>query len=314
MLPRMSNTAIKIQTPIIPVMDWSLARMQVFETCPRKYYYQYFAGKMAVAQNQKNKDQINFLKSLSNEYLIAGDIVHFVIRTFFKNQRKGVEWDLNRLKSFARRIIKDACNYSAELRDEIYKEYKHIPKSILEIYYCEKESNTLINQVGQKTDQLLDNFYRSTCFEPLRSGALHPEALVERRIGFNFPGIHVDGIADMIYPEGDNWIIADWKTGVKEAEDTSLQLLVYGLWLIKQKGITENKILIYKAYLNERILEPLDFSKIQVQRAKARIIQDADRLRELEDFGNEGVIEAFTPCRQEKVCAQCPFKKICTRN
>jgi len=304
----------KRSTVVIPNIDWSLSRMQILESCPRKYYFQYFGGKMSVAQNDPNKDQINFLKLLSNEHLIAGDIVHFVIRSYFKNKRKGIDWDLGRLKSFARRIMKDACNYSAELRDEIYKEYKHIPKSLLEVYYNQQDPLTLANQTGQKTDWLLDQFFNQDCFEPLRAGALQPDALIERKIGFNFPGVHVDGVADIIYPEAGKWVIADWKTGAKEAEDTSLQLLVYALWLIKEKGISQEDILIYKAYLNEGILEPLDFSKTQIQRARARIIQDTERLKELEDFGSKGVIEAFTPCRQEKVCAQCSFKKLCLEN
>lgn len=299
---------------VAPNTDWSISRMQVLDSCPRKYYYQYFGGRALAAQNEQAKDEINFLKQFSNEHLIAGDIVHYVIRAYFKNKRKGVEWDLTRLKGFATRIIKDAVNYSTELRDEIYKDYQHIPRSLLEIFYGEQEPNILGNKIKQKTDHLLDNFFNNECFLLLKEGALNPDAMVERKIGFNFPGIHVDGIADLIYPKGDTWVITDWKTGAKEAEETSLQLLVYGLWLIKEKGISQDKIIIYKAYLNEGVLEPLDFSKIHIQRAKARIIQDADKLKELDDFGNEGDIDAFTPCRQEKVCAQCSFKKLCIRN
>jgi CRISPR/Cas system-associated exonuclease Cas4 (RecB family) len=301
-------------TAVVPNTDWSIARMQVLDTCPRKYYYQYFGGRALAAQNEQSKDEINFLKQFSNEHLIVGDIVHYVIRAYFKNKRKGIDWDLSRLKGFAGRIIKDAANYSTELRDEIYKDYQHIPKSLLEVYFKEQDPIILSHKIRQKADRLLDNFYNTDCFDPLKVGALQPDAMVERKIGFNFPGIHVDGIADLIYPQDDFWVITDWKTGAKEVEETSLQLLVYALWLIKEKGISQDKILIYKAYLNEGILEPLDFSKIQIQRAKARIIQDAERLKELEDFGNEGNIEAFTPCLQEKVCAQCSFKKLCIRN
>lgn len=294
--------------------SWSISRMQVLDACPRKYYYQYFAGKKAVDSEGQDKDTINFLKQFSNEHLIAGDIVHWVIRAYFKNLIKKDPWDLARLKSFASRILKDGINYSTELRDGIYKPHKFIPRSIQEIYYKEQEPSIISGRIKQKIDHLLDNFYNSECFASLRTGALHPESMIEKKIGFDFPGVHVDGIADLIYPQDGNWIITDWKTGAKETEETSLQLLVYGLWLIEQKGISTDRILIYKAYLNEAILEPLEFTKIHIQRARGRIIQDIDRLKELEDFGNEGVIGAFTPCNQQNVCMQCPFKKLCIIN
>lgn len=294
--------------------NWSISRMQVLDACPRKYYYQYFAGKKTVDSKGIDKDTINFLKQFSNEHLIAGDIVHWVIRAYFKNLMKPDPWDLARLKSFALRILKDGIDYSTELRDGIYKPHKFIPRSLQEIYYNEQAPAVISGRIKQKIDHLLNNFYNSECYASLRIGALNPGSMVEKKIGFDFPGVHVDGIADLIYSQDERWIITDWKTGTKETEETSLQLLVYGLWLIEEKGISPELILINKAYLNEAVLEPLEFSKVHIQRARGRIIQDVERLKELEDFGNEGVIEAFTPCNQQKVCMQCPFKKLCIIN
>lgn len=300
--------------PSLEKVSWSFSRMQAIDSCLRKYYYQYFGGKKLAAQDEQDKDTINYLKQFFNEHLIVGEIVHYVIRVYLNNKRKGVYWDLVRVKGFGNRLLKDAINYSEELRNGIFKEYKHIPRSIMEIYYDEVEANELRNRVRHQIDHLLENFYLSETFQPLREGALHEQALIERKIGFDLPGVHVDGVVDLMFPYGDKWIIVDWKTGSKEVEETSLQLLVYGQWLMRHKGIEKEKIFIKKAYLNESILEPLEFSDFHLKRSRGRIIQDADRLIELEEFGQNGIIGAFPRCGQEKVCAQCPFKKICLKD
>lgn len=295
-------------------VDWSYSKMQVLHSCPRKYYYVYYGGKKFSALQEPNKEMIQFLKTLSNSHLVIGEIVHHVIKTYFKKLKKGEIWDLQRLQSFGYRILKEAVAYSAELRDSIFNTYSYTPKSLMEVYYGEVDTTSIRNVIREKINHHLTVFYQSDNFRHLREGAMIGEALIESRARYNLAGVQVDGVIDLLFDTGSNWTIADWKTGDKEIEETSLQLLVYGLWVLEKKAIPLSKIQIEKAYLGDDLLERLEFSEIHLQRARARIIQDAEILNELDDFGADGVIEAFSACGHEKICCQCPFKKICTKN
>jgi len=181
---------VALDKPITPVvteipdflkMDWSYSRMQVLRSCPRKYYYVYYGGKKFSAIHEPDKDMIQFLKTLSNAHLVTGEIVHHVIKTYFKKLKKGEAWDLNRLQSFGYRILKEAVNYSAELRDGIFKTYDYPPKSLLEVYYGEIGNTQIRNEIREKINHHLAVFYQSENFRHLREGAMTADALIESR-------------------------------------------------------------------------------------------------------------------------------------
>ncbi|RZJ92129.1 MAG: hypothetical protein EOO20_02870 [Chryseobacterium sp.] len=295
--------------PVIP--DWSYSRMQVLHSCPRKYYYTYYGGKKFVALNEQNKDVIQFLKTLSNGYLLVGEIVHHLIKSYFKRKSKGDSWDLTRLQSFGYRILKDAIVYSMELRDEIFNEYKFTPRSLMEVYYNEVDPSVFRNKLRAEINHHLEMFFKSENFLHLREGCASEDAEIEKRTHFSLGNVRIDGAADLLFKYGEDLLIADWKTGEMEIEDTSLQLLTYAWWALETNRASKNNILLQKAYLLDGHLEKMEFSGLHLQRAKAKIIQDSERLIEFDEFGKEGVMDAFTVCGQERICHQCSFKKIC---
>lgn len=306
--------ARSVPQPVIVLPDWSYSRMETLGTCLRKYYYEYFGGRQTAALAEPDKEVIQFLKTLSTAPVLVGHIVHHVIKTYFKKLQTGEDWDLARLQGFGYRMLRDAVNYSAELRDDIFKDYRFVPKPLHEIYYNEVAPVVLRNELRDKINLNLTHFMGSDHFAALRQAAVQPGSLIEQRAKFVLADVKVDGAIDILYQNDSQTVISDWKTGEKEVQDTSLQLLTYAWWAIEKNGTPAANIKIQKAYLAEDILEELEFSDLHLQRAKARIIQDAEILTELQKFGNNGIIDAFTPCRQEKVCAMCPFKKLCLKN
>lgn len=294
-------------------MIWSYSKMSFLDTCPRKFYYAYYGSKKRTAMHDPDKDMALFLKGMHTGSTLVGDIVHFLIRTHLKKKKNGIIWDLQRLQSFGYNLLKNAIKYSAELRDNIFEQYKFPPRILLEVYYGEATPYIIRNQLREQINRLLEVYYSTTAFDHLRAGALLPGSIVEQSSKFFYGGFRVDGIIDLLFDDGDYIIIADWKTGDVVVEDTSLQLLTYAIWAMETKGIPANRIKLQKAYLENGQLEELEFSAQHIKRAKARMIQDIEILKELEDFGNQGVIEAFSCCLQEKVCRLCSFKKICTK-
>ncbi len=295
-------------------LRWSFSRLNTFGTCPRMGYYQYFGGSKRKADVELHKDRIQFLKHLSTGVLVAGEVVHRVISAYFNNAKKEVVWTLPHMISFANKLLDDAFKHSTEVVAGAIREYEYrAPAIIQELFYGTVETELLRNNLRDKMRLSLEQFYLSCEFAKLREGALRLESLIEKKILLNYEGAMIDGAIDLMFPDAEGWVIADWKTGQNDSEESSLQLLTYALWAHEQMEIPLASIRLYKAFLQDGILEPLLFSGQELKRAKARILQDIELLTEMEEFGADGLVEAFTACNQAKVCAQCAFLEICTK-
>ena len=61
--------------------SWSISRDRVFQTCPRQYYFNYYAYWGGWGQNAPERTkQIYLLKNLKNRHLWRGDHVHQCIK------------------------------------------------------------------------------------------------------------------------------------------------------------------------------------------------------------------------------------------
>jgi len=163
------------------------------------------------------------------------------------------------------------------------------------------------------TDKNVKNFF-SNNFELIRNGRDDLNSLVETHIRFKLDDkIRVIGILDLGFKNKDRFIINDWKTGNLEVEDTSLQLLVYAMWIMQQPFYLGENITLFKSYLRENKLEELEWNNRQILRTKAVIRQDFEIMEELNKFGENANFNAFEK-KIGKICSQCFFKSICDKN
>lgn len=293
-------------------ISWSFSKVGILRQCPRKYYYQYYGSNKRMAKDEPHKERLIFLSKLSNKHIISGSIVHTVIASYLKKRSKGDEWDLNRLISWAKKLLFDSIVYTEHIRDGITDNRQYPPPILKEIYYSEIEVSEFQSEVETKIVNNLTNFIESEKFDFLKNGASQPGAMVERKAVFYLDkNTKIDGQIDIAFKNNGEVIIADWKTGKVEFQDTSLQLLTYALWAIEKQDVKPHQIKIQKAYLQENMVENLEFSEKHLFRARSRILQDVDIMRELHDFGKDGVAEAFTKCDQLKICEFCPFQEVC---
>ncbi len=291
---------------------WSFSKIGTLRQCPRKYYYQYYGSKKRKALNEGSKETLIFLSKLSNKHLVSGSIIHTVIATYLKKRRDGDEWDLNRLNGWSKKLLSESILFSENLRDGISDVRLYPPDVLKEVYYSKVELSELKEEIETKIENNLTNFYESEKFDHLKSGASKHGALIERRASFSLDdSTKIDGQIDVAFKENDKTIIADWKTGKIEYQDTSLQLLTYALWMIEKEGLSLDQISIQKAYLQEDKVEELEFSEKHLFRARTRILQDVEIMRGLHEFGNEAISDAFTKCNQQKICDLCPFQEVC---
>ncbi|MEJ7778898.1 MAG: PD-(D/E)XK nuclease family protein [Daejeonella sp.] len=296
-------------------VHWSFSRLGAFVSCPRKGYHHYFGGSKRKAKTEPHKERIQFLKKLSTGQLVGGEIAHLVIKAYLTNAQEGRIWKMSQVLSFAYKLLDDSIRHTNEVTIGAVREYDfRAPAIIQELYYGSVTADDMRDEVREKLRLSLEHFYLLEDFKPLRDGALNADSLIERKITLDYEGILIEGAIDLMFPYDGGWVIADWKTGQHDPEESSLQLLTYALWAHEEFGVPLEAIRLYKAFLQEGVLEPLLFSAQELRRARARILQDVELLKEMEEFGDAGALEAFSACGQPKVCAQCAYQEICSKS
>lgn len=296
-------------------ISWSPSKIGTLKQCPRKFYYQYYGSKQSKAKLDHNKDRLKFLAGLSNKSLVAGEIIHAVIANYFNKAKQGDSWDTGRLISFSLSMLRSSIQYSKDERNGIHRVLPYPPAILKEIYYGTNDDRELSDEIVERLNVSLKNFSESDRFSYLRRSGKRDGSIIEGKCNYILPdNIKVDGVIDLAFHDDDKFWIADWKTGKVEQEETSLQLLSYALWATLQKGVAKGDVNIQKAYLLDDKLEGLEYSEEQLTRAKARIVQDVEILRELNDFGINGNFEAFSKCEQVKLCNLCPFQEVCDKS
>ena len=111
-------------------------------------------------------------------------------------------------------------------------------------------------------------------------------------------------------------MVLDWKIGAADGESSdSLQLLSYALAAVEEFGCAPESIDLYKVHLGDGDGKVTVYTvrDHQIQSARARIIQDTERMHSMDQYGRDGVSGAFTPCGQPRVCRMCPFQVLCPK-
>ena len=295
-------------------IEWSYSRRELFERCLMWYYFNYYGAKSGTAKNEPRKQELRFLKSLSNRHLRAGEILHLVIRTYLKQLKDGQEWTLDRLLRWARDI------YNADLRSSVsYQQGRTIidPRSrsklLAEFYFNLPNAKVLWEESEARLVKGLTNFVMRPELERFRRGAVHPQSLIEETIRLREDHFSLKGQIDYAYPEGERIVVLDWKLGASSGGEDSLQLLSYALVAMKHFACPPEALDLFKVHLEDGGVFPYKVRDEEIRRAKARIIQDSERMQTVDHYGRNGIASAFTPCRQSRVCSMCPFQQFCAK-
>ena len=293
---------------------WSYSRRNVLEQCARRYYYQYYGSLLKPSNSDPQKEKLNFLKNLENRHLRIGNILHSVIRTYLYKQQNGEQWSLNRLLSWSRKI------YSKDLA--FSRQYEHgnpLPKDdyppvlLLEFYYGWSDAESLCSNAEERLIAALTNFMTSRNFAQFREGATDPSTLIEAPTNMKNNYYSLSGKVDLAYMKNGKVIIVDWKTGGSSSGDDSLQMLAYALWVKHRFECPVDAIKLHKVYLEDNTFSTYHIGEKEIARVEARIIQDLERMQEAENHARRGLVNAFTPCAQPKVCELCQYREICPK-
>jgi hypothetical protein len=286
--------------------EYSFTKRNVLDTCPRAYFYEYFAANNKVEFDAGRKARIKEAKQLSSVHLLGGIWLHQFIRRFlgsYPNVPADLEQEccaifdnaVSRSRSPARRR-----NAQGLL--------------LLEYVFDDPEAEERATLSRETLIRAIRHFRETPQVREVWEDVLRGEPWIEKPVGGlpKVDGYGIRGQIDFAVRHGQRVRIVDWKSGLQGGGHDSLQLFIYALWANKQYGIKPEAISVRRVFLGEGRVEPergLDATALS--RGEARLVQDVALMREQQDYGKAGVEEAFTPCLKVNVCRRCKFQREC---
>jgi CRISPR/Cas system-associated exonuclease Cas4 (RecB family) len=301
------------RTDVAPV-TWSYSRRSTLEQCARRYYYQYFGGNKRLARNDPDKETLHFLKVISNRFERSGSLMHLAVSRWLRALQRGESRDMESLIRWVSGIFAADRAFSRQYPDGDgpQVEGSFPPVLLREFHYRHPDAEQLCDEAANRMLTALRGFPGNLRFAAFQAGASTPDAIIEGAVRLRTLPCKIEGRIDLAYRQDGRVVVVDWKLSEASGNgDESLQLAVYALWAIEHFGCDPSSLEIYKGYLlsGEVVMFRLDPAILVA--AKARVVQDAERMIALEAYGRDGVTDAFTPCAHPAVCSLCPFQRVC---
>lgn len=302
-----------------PEKSWSISKIKTIKSCLREYYYTYYGSHRGWEYESDYERKMTWrLKKLTNIWIFFGDIIHEGIKDIIKYtiNNKNSEVNVDRFKNFVRLKLNTIVKQSS--REGRILEWESYPKGemLQEYYYNGKLEKDDINEIKERIEQCVENFFESKTFGDISSrNFLDVLEVDEKSFDYIFiNNIKVFAIIDMLYIDGDgNCIIVDWKTG-KGSEDDKNQLLVYTLYVMDKYKIPLEKIIGRIEYLFTGENKEYKFLNSDLEEMNLKVKQEInviDAMLEDKELNKPKPKEMFVMCEEEYKCKKCKYKKLC---
>ncbi len=288
--------------PFTSILGWSVSRYDLFKTCKRQYFYNYY-GKH---DPDISRYKINELKNMTTIPMEIGTIVHDVIKVLLNRlQKTSKPIDKKPFFDFAFRKTEEHCTGS---------------KSFCEVYYGDQDS---INpdELFEKVETLLKNFLSSDRLQWLMETAIiskddwliEPSGYGETRID----DLKAYCKVDFLFPIDDKLYILDWKTGKPNPKKHKIQLRGYAAWASYHYDLDIQKILPIVVHLfPEYSEETITINEFDYQEFAIAVKEETDEMYQIcQDVENNIPLEkeAFPLTSNTRICNFCNFRELCNR-
>jgi len=304
-------------------MKWSVSTTKMFQSCPRKYYYQQI---LADRKSDDPRAQESFaLKQLKNLYLWRGNLVDGVISRYVVPRiNRHEEIHEGQVLAHARELIHADLD---AFKTKITKSSKNLPDGnnlgFYELEYGVEVTLDTLTNVENEIITSLKNFINSKLLSEIIKDKSY--LVAQRRLLFSLGTCKISCMPDLIiFPNSGVPKIIDWKVEYA-LRDHWIQLGIYGYALSK---INPHKD--FPSKWVDFIKDPrkIDLSEVQLLRNKEKKyrIKDEDII-EIQDYihisarkiarliGNEKTVDMnqFPITENPITCQNCQYKKICWR-
>jgi len=284
-----------------PILGWSISRYEMFSTCKRLYYYQYYAK----FDPDYPRMKIDAFKNLTSLPLEIGNIVHETISTVLRRLLKSNDdIDRERFEEYVERKARENCT----------------SKTFFEVYYGEMASVRAVD-ILPPIHECLTTFLESPRFGWIKNKAvaskhhwlIEPPGYGEARID----EMKIYCKVDFLFVVDGRIVILDWKTGKHDEEKHRKQLLGYSTWAARHLDVSAAEIDAIIAYLrpsyDEVKLSPGDRD---LQEFAAQIRVETERMYSFCSNVLENTPlakESFPMTSRLALCRYCNFKELCDR-
>lgn len=280
--------------------SWSVSRHDCFDSCPRRYYYSYYAS--------VDDPEIKRLKKLSALPLWAGSLVHETIEGILKTH-----------DAIPSETEQQAIVHSA-VHGQMLADWKDSEAGSLRFRLFEHEYQVPVEAEDKKIAvgivmRSLRNFFRSPTLADAYASGKERWLTVEDLVSFDVSGTEVFLRMDLAYRRRDGRVvIVDWKTGRAEGRFNEIQLAGYALYAARQGWVqspteieTELAYLAIPRYVSRAV------DAATLDRAQAFIERSAGRMKTLllDPVLNLARIEDFDKHERPYRCRRCNFRRLC---
>ena len=303
---------------IVNEFSWSKSRDNVFKTCRRMYYLNYYAYWGGWSKTSSpSKQELYTMKKLSARPLTIGSDVH-----------ETTEWIIRRLKTYKQPV--SVAEALRKLRYDMTTDWlfsmKHYyftwPKEtpgLAEHYYKKELDFNSFEEDYSHAEKCIKNIYSSEIYQTLAQD-ISAQVIVEKRDSMDIAGVKVWIQSDLIvmYASG-NIEIVDWKTGKDSAnEDVEIQLGIYALYVKDKWNIPPSKISVREVNLysgtekkhlidQQRIEQALRYVRNSIFEMKKLLLEPTD-----DNKHNKPLPSQYFPMTEDvKFCRNCNFRGKC---
>lgn len=295
-----------------PEWSWSLSRDKTFNTCLRKYYYQYYKSHNGWEWDAPKENKKTYrLKKLKSLDTILGNVVHHLI---YKLLEEKLPLKKNILDERIKKSLNEAFRSSKNKPAWEVNPSKHI--MLKELYYDDKLSERKIDTINYKKKQIINYLVNSDLIEKIKKYYLVKSFDTDTFESFEFENTKVYAIPDLICKKEKDGLpnIIDWKTG-KEKNSNIEQLRLYAYYYYNKTNY-QSKIKTYFIYLYEQKIQEHIFDYDIIGKVEKEITKSIKKMKDyLEDKKwNKPLPEnSFTKRRDDIVCSYCKYRELCNR-
>jgi hypothetical protein len=295
-----------------PEWSWSLSRDNIFNSCLRKYYYQYYKSHNGWEWDSPEENKkVYRLKKLQSTDAILGNSVHHLLHKIIHDN-----YPINK-ESFSKKIKKDLNDAFRSSQNEAAWEMNPSQNTMLkEIYYDDELSDKKIDMINYKMDKILNYIVNTDIIENIKNSYYVKSFDTNTFETIDYKDTKVYAIPDLIYQKDKNQLpfIVDWKTG-KEQNSTIEQLKLYSYYYFKNYKY-KGPIKTVFVYLYEQQIKEYEFEYNVIDEVKIRIDESIKKMKNLledEKWNKPKAKDEFVKRENDIVCSFCKYRELCNR-
>ncbi len=296
--------------------SWSYSRAAKYRSCPRAYYYHYYAAWEGwQTDSPEPVRRAYLLKNLTDLSLWTGHLVH-----------ESIKFALSRLKAgqpvAAPDLIKQMHSRArADFDDSRRGRYRQQPNRLTgfqEHYYRLQLPDRAWRTAWTKAEQNLRTFLRSSLYTHLTRQAPPTFLNIEELKSFELGGTKVWAQPDLVRREEETIVLYDWQTGPVEPAELRQQLGIYALYVrrtwpeLTAPGVSMRGIVYDLA--GDGLVE-LELDEAMLAETQTMIESGIAQLRGLllDPQANLAELRRFPMIDDLTVCRRCQFRELCGR-